>query len=206
MDRYGKTTIIITEEDFKKDFWGLGFLLKSFFFNKNSGELKLSFPDNIDEILLNLIKSQNKYNEIHNHAIYYANMFTMDDGHICKNAIIKLKKKKIKPAFSIVTSKCGNINMNLAFTDPDAVKLFNDLDTIYVDSIEYTFVVEVILGEDKFNKLYSVLVYDIVDSIYNKINSCECFDEALPHYDGYTPYRNLGEIYDGNDNKNIPYR
>ena len=55
----------------------------------------VSFWYNIDEILLNLIKSQNKYNEIHNHAIYYANMFTMDDGHICKNPIIKLKKKKI---------------------------------------------------------------------------------------------------------------
>ena len=57
MDKYNDI-IKINEEDFQKDCWGLGFLLKNFFFNKDSGEMQLIFPDNIDEILhqqLNII-------------------------------------------------------------------------------------------------------------------------------------------------------
>ena len=192
MDKYNDI-IKINEEDFQKDCWGLGFLLKSFFFNKDSGEIKIIFPDNIDEILLNLIKSPNLTKLPINHAMFYTKLFTMHDGHICKNPTIKLLEKKLRTTFADTKRDEDSINMNLAFLNPE----LKDLKTITLDAIEYVLTVEVILDENLSNKIYTFLVYDIVDPTYSKINVIECCNNALTSYHGYVEDRSLGHMYDG---------
>lgn len=202
----------ICEDDFKKQFCGLGYLIKDRFLRAPKDyKIKLELPDNIEEILLGLIKNNknNNNNNNNNKFIHYFNVFTMSDGHICKNPIIKLKNRNIKSSWFVTRIDWNPIDKNIAFIEPERLKIVEDTQSVTLDAVCFEFIVEVTL--DCFNnendditrivKTYNISVTDPIDYACidrNKFvhENCEIIlpDILKTHTDKLTKMR---DYYDG---------